>query len=244
MNSFLKREIKDDLDLIEKHIEKIENELLGYPDPKQIIHLYETYERLINVYRNNHVSNNMNKNDLNFYIRRRNTLKEIKKKLRERMDYLFNDDKKIYKKLIYTYENMIRQYEVLYDVVRIIQVNIIQKLDVIEIDYIEIKDIELLKEIISYYNDKFKKSAVLKPNFTSNIEIINDGLDFTYNEYDNKTDVRLKLKGRFIFVKFNKNKEFNIVFKNEKVTSNGEKVLVGNKVMIKKHRINFKNDPM
>ncbi|EQB4340329.1 hypothetical protein ACYJ2U_001778 [Clostridium botulinum] len=243
MNSFLEREIKDDLDLIKEHIEKIENELLGYPDPKQIIHLYETYERLINVYRNNHVSNNMNENDLNFYIRRRDVLKKIKKKLRERMDYLFSEDKKTYKKLIYTYENMIRQYEVLYDTVRIIQVDKIHKFnisEVVEIDFIEIKNIELLKEITSYYNDRFKKSVALKPNFTSDFEIINDGLEFTYNEYDSKIDVRLKFKDRFIFVKFNKDFEFNIVFKNEKVISNG-KILVGNKVAIDQNGIYFNN---
>ncbi|NCI19835.1 hypothetical protein EJM73_09370 [Clostridium botulinum] len=234
MNCFLEREIKGDLDLIKRHIKKVEYELLTFDIetyyPEEFVHLYETYQRLMRIYTDN--SSDVIEDALDFYIKRRNKLYRIKDKLKDNMDSLFGGNRRKYEKLIYTYEDIIKQYKALYETVRYLEVKTIKKLDISEvakIDCIEIKNFELYKEILNQFQSHFNCSLI----------------GHHYKDKDNNVShAAFTIKSREVRVKFNKDIEFNIVFKNEKVMSNGEIVLVGNKDMIKKHRINFKNDSM
>ncbi|MBY6942943.1 hypothetical protein HYI03_18260, partial [Clostridium botulinum] len=93
----------------------------------------------------------------------------------------------------------------------------IKKLDiseVVKIDYIEIKNFELYNEIINKYQSHFNCSLM------------------GYYRKDKKNNVNyaaIEIKGREVRVEFNNNTEFNVLFKHEKVMSNGEIILVGNK---------------
>ncbi|HID0768191.1 TPA: hypothetical protein ACXDAZ_002721 [Clostridium botulinum] len=233
MNSFLEKEIKEDLDLIKEHIEKVENELLNFDIetyyPEEFVHLYETYQRLMRIYTDN--PSNVIKDALDFYIKRRDILYKIKHNLKNNMNSLFNGNRKNYKKLIYTYDYIIKQYKALYETVRYFEVKAIKNIDiseVVKIDYIEIKNFELYKEIINQYQSHFSCSLIG---------------NYNRDELNNIEYADLVIKGRKVIVKFNENIEFNIVFKNEKVISNG-KILVGNKVVIDENGIKFKNDLM
>ncbi|WP_125154462.1 hypothetical protein [Clostridium rectalis] len=221
MNCFLEREIKSDLDLIKRHIKKVEYELLTFDMetyyPEEFIHLYEIYQRLMRIYTDNY--NSAIENALNFYIKRRNVLYRIKYNLKNNMNSLFNGNRKNYKKLIYTYENIIREYKDLYESIRNIQIDKIKKLfysEIKKIDHIELKDIETLKEIIDSYNKKEDNIYSCKDKNINFINYINKlELDFVQD-----TDLiglyhyNLICKGRYIPIRFNKDIEFNIVFKN------------------------------
>lgn len=215
MNNFLEREIKDDLDLIKEHIEKVEGELLNFDMktyyPEEFVHLYETYQRLIRIYTDNPSS--IIEEALNFYIKRRDILYKIKYSLKNNMDSLFDGNRKNYKKLIYTYDYIIKQYKALYETVRYFEVKIIKKSHSSEIKYIESKDVETLEEIIDFYNKKEDQLYCYKDekiNFINKLRLdcVQDTDLIAHYHYN------LIYMGRFIPVKFNKDKEFNIVFKN------------------------------
>lgn len=207
-SKFLNEEIQKDLDLVERHIEKVEKELLENNYSKQFVHLYETYERLLRVYNNNKSLKDCTKSELDFYIKRRDILQSIRNKMRVELGFLFDGDRKTYKKLIFTYENIISKYKELYNGVRNIQITMIKNINLLkvhEIKYIEIKDHETATEIVNYYNNSF--SRTLSGKFSN----------FNYTElkivYDNSMELGFLLQNKFIPIELNEKTEFDIVLK-------------------------------
>lgn len=219
MNSFLEREIKADLDLIEKHIIVTEGDLLQFTvtdvnidDVSDFIHLYETYERLINIYMNNCNVNNIDKNIFTFYVARRVLLKEIKKNLKRNMKVLFNINKKYYKKIIFTYERIIDKYKQLYNIVEDMKVKIIHRFnmeELLQIEYISIRSIDDLKELIKLYNNTYR--IAIKGGIT---EIHVNDLKTRFDTDNKIKNIRLIIRGREIPVILDNTIEFDIKFKN------------------------------